>query len=82
MSHEDKISKLVKKMRRSMKDVRFADLVKVLEAIGYTCIKRNGGSHNTFRKKNSSLIITIPKVNPVNPTYVRIVLEAYDISQS
>lgn len=77
MAKDSKIDKLVEKTRNSMKNVRFDDLTKILNFIGYECIKRNSGSHHTFRKKGC-LPITIPKDNPVNPTYVRKVLEAYD----
>lgn len=77
MPYEDRIDKLVEKVRESIKNVRFDDLKKILEAIDYECIKRNTGSHHTFRKKGC-LPIVIPKANPVNPAYVRIVLETYD----
>ncbi|WP_103609728.1 type II toxin-antitoxin system HicA family toxin [Campylobacter concisus] len=77
MPYEDRVDKLVKKIRKSIKNVRFDDLKKILEAIGYDCIKRNAGSHHTFRKEGH-LPVVIPKANPVNPAYVRIVLEVYD----
>ena len=77
MPYENRIDKLVEKVRESIKNVRFDDLKKILEAINYECIKRNTGSHHTFRKKGY-LPIVIPKANPVNPAYVRIVLETYD----
>jgi hypothetical protein len=51
MPYEDRIDKLVEKVRESIKNVRFDDLKKILEAIDYECIKRNTGSHHTFRKK-------------------------------
>ncbi|WP_149724111.1 type II toxin-antitoxin system HicA family toxin [Campylobacter concisus] len=77
MPYEDRVDKLVNKIRKSIKNVRFDDLKKILEAIGYDCIKRNSGSHHTFRKEGH-LPVVIPKANPVNPAYVRIVLEVYD----
>ena len=77
MPYENRIDKLVEKVRESIKNVRFDDLKKILEAINYECIKRNTGSHHTFRKKGY-LPIVIPKANPVNQAYVRIVLETYD----
>jgi hypothetical protein len=43
MPYEDRVDKLVEKVRKSIKNVRFDDLKKILEAIGYDCIKRNGG---------------------------------------
>ena len=65
--------KLLNRIKELSKDMRFAELRKVLEHFGYTMYEpRSGSSHYTFRKKGCSSI-TIPKNEPINRAYVRLV---------
>ena len=65
--------KLLKKITSLSKDMRFAELQKVLEAYDYTMKSPSGGSsHHTFRKAGKPPI-TIPKTEPINIAYVKLV---------
>ncbi len=67
--------KLLFKLQNLSKDLRFDELKKVLERIGYSMDKPNGGSsHYTFRKPNCNPI-TIPKHNPIKIIYVKKIKE-------
>ncbi len=69
MSKRDKLINLIK---NSPKNVRFEDLKKILEDIGYVARNR-GGSHYVFTKENSKPI-TIPYKRPVKIIYVKQVI--------
>lgn len=70
-----KFDKLLGKIRSCSKDVRFAELKKILEDLGYEMKLPNGGSsHATFRKAGHSPI-TIPIKNPIKVVYIRMVQE-------
>jgi predicted RNA binding protein YcfA (HicA-like mRNA interferase family) len=69
MSKKDKLIKFIK---NNPKNVRFEDLKKILEDIGYMARNR-GGSHYIFTKENSEPI-TIPYKRPVKIIYVKQVL--------
>ena len=65
--------KLLKQICSLSADIRFAQLQKVLEAYGYTMhAPRSGSSHATFRKQGC-MPITIPRHDPINKTYVKMV---------
>ena len=67
--------KLLDKIKSLSKEVRFAELKKILESYGYTMYSPKGGSsHYTFRKPGKSPI-TIPKHEPIKTVYVKMVKE-------
>ncbi|MEA2027596.1 MAG: type II toxin-antitoxin system HicA family toxin [Campylobacterota bacterium] len=69
MSKKDKLLEAIK---NNPKNVRFEDLKKILESIGYKAINR-GGSHYVFTKANATSL-TIPFKKPVKVVYVKQVL--------
>ena len=70
-----KFDKLIKEILSMSKDLRFAELRKVLEFYGYTMESpRGGSSHYTFRK-SGCYPITIPKHEPIKRVYVQKVKE-------
>ena len=70
-----KFDKLIKEILSLSKDLRFAELRKVLEFYGYTMESpRSGSSHYTSRKSGCNPI-TIPKHEPIKRVYVQKVKE-------
>ena len=70
-----KWDKLLEKITSLSKDVRFAEVKKILESYGYVMnAPRSGSSHYTFRKKGSRPI-TIPKHEPIKKVYIELVKE-------
>ena len=70
--------KLLSKIKSIDKDMRFAELKKVLQSYGYAASQpRRGSSHYTFRK-NGSAPITIPKHEPIKKVYVLMVKEVIE----
>ena len=69
MSKKDK---LIEAIKNNPKNVKFEDLKKILEDIGYISINR-GGSHYLFTRKGS-LSLTIPYKRPVKIIYVKQVI--------
>ena len=68
-----KWEKLILRIRNLSKDLRFAELRKVLESYGYEMhAPRGGSSHYTFRKQGCNPI-TIPKHEPIKRIYVELV---------
>ncbi len=68
-----KWDKLLSKITALSKDVRFNELQKILEGYGYEMkAPRSGSSHYTFRKAGK-MPVTIPKDEPINIAYVKIV---------
>lgn len=68
-----KWDKLLHQIKSLDKDVRFDELKKVLEDLGYVMsMPKGGSSHCTFRKPNECSI-TIPKHQTVKTIYVKIV---------
>ena len=68
-----KWDKLINKIKNLSKDIRFAELKKILEEYGYVMYSpRGGSSHYTFRKPGCRPI-TIPKHEPVKKVYVEMV---------
>ena len=65
--------KLLSRILSLGKNLRFAEMRKVLEQYGYTMYAPSGGSsHYTFRKKGKNPI-TIPKHEPIKKVYVEMV---------
>ncbi len=65
--------KLLRAIRNNPTNVRFEDLRKILESIGYTAVNR-GGSHYVFAKENCETL-TIPYRRPVKVIYVKHVIK-------
>jgi len=65
--------KLIEAIKNNPKNIRFEDLKKILESIGYIAIN-NGGSHYVFTRENS-ISLTIPYKRPVKVIYVKQVIE-------
>ena len=77
-----KWDKLINRIMRLDKSLRFEELSKALDAMGYRPSQpRGGGSHITFRKPGK-YPITIPKGNPVNTVYIELVRDAVDLFES
>ena len=67
--------KLLNKIKLLDKDMRFAELSKVLQSYGYTVSQpKSGSSHYTFRKAGCNPI-TIPNHEPIKVVYVKMVKE-------
>ena len=70
-----KWNKLLHRILKLSKDLRFEELRKILESYGYKMYSpRSGSSHYTFRKVGCQSI-TIPKHNPIKTIYVEKVKE-------
>ena len=70
-----KWDKLLHRIKNLSKDIRFAELRKILEEYGYVMNSpRSGSSHYTFRKTGCRSI-TIPKHEPIKKVYVEMVKE-------
>ena len=70
-----KWEKLIEKILHEDTKLRFEDLCKALESMGYTrCQPRSGSSHYTFRK-HGCMPLTIPQHNPLNKAYIAMVAE-------
>ena len=68
-----KWDKLIARICNLSKDLRFAELQKVLESYGYEMnTPRGGSSHYTFRKQGCKPI-TIPKHEPIKRVYIEMV---------
>lgn len=66
-------TKLINKILTLDKELRFQELAKCLEYIGYTMNQPKGeSSHYAFRKLRK-LPITIPKGYPIKKVYVKMV---------
>lgn len=67
--------KLIDEILREDAALRFEDLCKALERMGYTSRQpRKGSSHYTFRKAGC-MPITIPRHEPINKAYIAMVAE-------
>lgn len=68
--------KLIEAILAESPKLRFEDLSKALEKIGYTATQpRSGSSHYTFRRQGC-MPITIPKHQPLKRVYIELVAEA------
>lgn len=65
--------KLIQRIKSLDKNLRFEELQKVLEYLGYEAkVPRSGSSHFTFRK-NGRAPITVPKHKYIKTVYVEAV---------
>ncbi len=68
-----KWEKLLSKNTSLSKDVRFAELKRIMEEFGYIGRKPgSGSSHWTFRKEGKPPV-TIPEDEPIKLAYIRLV---------
>ena len=75
MSQFEKLLKRIKELDRNL---RFDEVQKILESLGYTMDGPSGGSsHATFRKPGAQPI-TIPRQKPVKRIYIVLVKEAVE----
>ncbi|MCR5148664.1 MAG: type II toxin-antitoxin system HicA family toxin [Eubacterium sp.] len=73
-----KWEKLLNEIKSLSKEIRFDELKKVLESYGYVMHSPgSGSSHYTFRKPGCNPI-TIPKHEPINKTYIKMVKEVVE----
>ena len=77
-----KWEKLISKISKLDKNVRFSELKKILESYGYEMTSPgSGSSHFTFRKDGCNPI-TIPKHEPIKVVYVKMVKEIVESNDS
>ena len=77
-----KFEKLLKRIKNLDNGLRFEELKKVLESLGYEMNSpRGGSSHFTFRKKGH-IPITIPKHEPIKIVYIRLIKDAIEEDES
>ena len=77
-----KFEKLLQRIKNLDNGLRFEELKKVLESLGYEMNSpRGGSSHFTFRKKGH-IPITIPTHEPIKIVYVRLVKDAIEEDES
>ena len=70
-----KFEKLINEIKSLSNDIRFEELKKVLESLGYVATGPKGGSsHYTFRKKGHTPI-TIPKHETIKTVYIKMIKE-------
>ncbi len=71
--------KLLDRISSLPSDVRYEELKKILNHFGYYEKETKGGSsHISFRKEGEKQIITIPRHEPINISYVKMVKEVID----
>ncbi|MEA3456688.1 MAG: type II toxin-antitoxin system HicA family toxin [Campylobacterota bacterium] len=68
-----KKEKLIRAIKNNPTNIKFEDLKKILEELGYSAINR-GGSHYIFTKNNCDSL-TIPYKKPVKVIYVKQVIQ-------
>ena len=74
--------KLLSKIKLLDKNMRFAELSKILQSYGYVVSQpKSGSSHYTFRKHGCNPI-TIPNHEPIKVVYVRLVKEIVESEES
>ncbi len=68
--------KLIQRILSLDKNLRFSELYRALERMGYTaCQPKGGSSHYTFRKPGC-MPVTLPKQAPMNRAYIELTAEA------
>ena len=71
--------KLIENIINKSPGLRFEELAKALQKIGYESAQpHSGSSHYTFRKKGCTPI-TIPRHTPLKKAYIELVAEAVRI---
>lgn len=73
-----KWDKLLQRISSLSQDLRFTELVKVLESYGYTMKYPKGGSSHCIFRKPGCPPITIPRHEPIKRVYVELVKEAVE----
>ena len=74
--------KLLSRIKSLDKNMRFAELSKILQSYGYVVSQpKSGSSHYTFRKPRCNPI-TIPNHEPIKVVYVRMVKEIVESEES
>ena len=69
------VAKIIDKMKRQPKGIRFEEAEKVLNHMGYKMGNRKGkGSHRVFRNDEGKHL-SIPYKNPIDKAYVEQILE-------
>ena len=77
-----KWEKLLFRIKNLDKNMRFAELKKILESYGYEMRSPSGGSsHCTFRKKGRNPI-TIPMHEPIKTVYILMVKEIIEMEEN
>ncbi len=77
-----KWDKLLNRIKSLDKDMRFAELSKILQSYGYTVSQpARGSSHYTFRKPGCNPV-TIPNHEPIKVVYVRMVKEIVEAEET
>ena len=71
-----KFEKLIEEIVILDKGLRFEELAKALESIGYMMKNPRGGSSHFIFRKDGKLPITIPKAAPVKRAYIKMVRDA------
>ena len=67
--------KLLDRIKSLDKDMRFAELKKILQSYGYTVKQPKGGSSHYIFRKPACNPIAIPNHEPIKIVYVRMVKE-------
>ena len=74
--------KLLSRIKSLDKNMRFAELSKILQSYGYVVSQpKSGSSHYTFRKPGCNPI-TIPNHEPIKVVYVRMVKEIVEAEEA
>ncbi len=74
--------KLLSRIKSLDKNMRFAELSKILQSYGYVVSQpKSGSSHYTFRKPGCNPI-TIPNHEPIKFVYVRMVREIVEAEEA
>ncbi|MFT9371726.1 type II toxin-antitoxin system HicA family toxin [Paenibacillus polymyxa] len=68
-----RVDKIIEKMKNRPNGIRFAEIAKVLNHLGYIVV-RIKGSHHIFRNESGDTL-PIPFETPVKAVYVKDVLE-------
>ena len=73
---------LVQRLLSRPKDMRFAEIVRILESCGWKMLKRGSGSHRKFAKPGGGQVLTIPETTqPVKRNYIEDVILALGLEE-
>ena len=77
-----KFDKLVEKFLRKPPEVSFNDVVKILEAFGYTEKDSGSGSHRVFTKQNNyPIVVPVIKGRMVKRDYVKMIIDRLGLEE-
>ena len=71
-----KLEKLIEKILKLDRNLRFDELTKALIKLGYKQNQPKGGSSHYIFRKDSFPPISIPKDNPIKMAYIELVRDA------